>query len=288
MTDHLFREPAPGHIKHTIATKALVLMPMLAPWSQMGMYEVGPAKMRVCNETWQNNLSAGADNISRWLMQQLNGQSLRNLSMRYVTMNEAPLSDDPTNMRIQGFNIANDTEKIMFDYFEDHPDRMNRFKSAMSFLQTFPGLENSYVAKGFDWAALGKATVVDVGGSHGKVSIDLAKEYPDLHFVVQDLPKVIEEAKKELPEELAGRIEFMAHDFFTEQPVKNADIFYLRWVLHDWSDKYCIKILRSLIPAFKPGVKLVLSERCLEPPCTLPLRQERWNRCVFLHRYSTY
>ena len=47
MTDHLFREPTPGHVKHTIATKALVLIPSLATWAEMGMYEVGPAKMRV-------------------------------------------------------------------------------------------------------------------------------------------------------------------------------------------------------------------------------------------------
>jgi hypothetical protein len=47
MTDHFLREPTPGHVKHTVATKALVLMPILATWSQMGMYEVGPAKMHV-------------------------------------------------------------------------------------------------------------------------------------------------------------------------------------------------------------------------------------------------
>jgi hypothetical protein len=50
MTDHLLQEPKPGHVKHTIATKALVLMPILATWAQMGMYEVGPAKMRVSFE----------------------------------------------------------------------------------------------------------------------------------------------------------------------------------------------------------------------------------------------
>jgi tRNA G46 methylase TrmB len=77
----------------------------------------------------------------------------------------------------------------MFEFFEEHPDRMSRFKDAMSFLQTFPGLENSYVLESFDWASLGKATVVDVGGSYGLVSIDIAKEFPDPRFIVQDLPK---------------------------------------------------------------------------------------------------
>lgn len=168
----------------------------------------------------------------------------------------------------------------MFEFFEENPVRLNRFKDAMSFLQTFPGLQNSYVLKGFDWASLGNGLIVDVGGSHGLVSMDIAREFPSLRFVVQDLPKVIEDAKTKVPAELADRVTFMAHDMFTEQPVKGADVYYFRWILHDWSDKYCIKILKSLIPALKPGARIMFSERCLEPPCTLPLRQEKWNRCV--------
>jgi hypothetical protein len=174
----------------------------------------------------------------------------------------------------------------MFDFFEDHPGRMSRFKDAMSFLQTFPGLENSYVLNGFDWASLGKATVVDVGGSHGLVSYDIARKFSELSFIVQDLPKVVEDAKGKVPTELGDRVEFMAHDFFTEQPVKDADIYYFRWILHDWSDKYCVKILKALVPALKSGARIVLSERCLEPPCTLPHSKERWNRyVVFLISY---
>jgi len=168
----------------------------------------------------------------------------------------------------------------MFEFFEEHPERMSRFKDAMSFLQTFPGLEPSYAVKAYDWASLGKATVVDVGGSHGNVSIALAKEFPDLQLVVQDLPKVVEDAKTKFPAELSDRVAFQAHDFFEEQPVKNADIYYFRWILHDWSDKYCVKILQALIPALKPGARLLFSERCLEAPCTLPLRAEKWNRYV--------
>ncbi|KAF2732229.1 sterigmatocystin 8-O-methyltransferase precursor [Polyplosphaeria fusca] len=240
ITDYFFRETQPGHIKHTVATKALVAMPVLGTWASMGMYDVGPAKMRM------------VDAVAKW-----------------------PDSEEPNH---SGFQLANDTDKIMFEFFEDHPERMSRFKDAMSFLSTFPGLEPSYAVKAYDWASLGKATVVDVGGSHGLVCIALAKEFPNLQFVVQDLPKVIDDAKTKLPAELSQRVTFQAHDFFKEQPVKNADIYYFRWILHDWSDKYCVKILRALIPALKPGARLLFSERCLEAPCTLPLAEERWNR----------
>lgn len=51
MTDHFFRESEPGYVKHTVASKALLQIPLLAPWSLMGMEEVGPAKMHVSSQT---------------------------------------------------------------------------------------------------------------------------------------------------------------------------------------------------------------------------------------------
>lgn len=51
MMDYFFRESEPGYVKHTAASKALLQIPLLAPWSLMGMPEVGPAKMHVSFQT---------------------------------------------------------------------------------------------------------------------------------------------------------------------------------------------------------------------------------------------
>jgi len=51
-------------------------------------------------------------------------------------------------------------------------------------------------------------------------------------------------------------------DFFTEQP-SVADVYYFRWIFHNWSDKYCIQILRNLIPSLRPGARIVIHERVL-------------------------
>jgi hypothetical protein len=118
-----------------------------------------------------------------------------------------------------------------------------------------------------------------VGQSYGTVSIALANGFPDLILVVQDLPKAIEDAKTKAPASLSQLI-FQAHDFFEVQPIKDADFYYFRWIFHDWSDKHCVKIRRTLIPALRVGACILQSERCLEPACTLPLRAERWNRYV--------
>jgi len=68
----------------------------------------------------------------------------------------------------------------------------------------------------------------------------------------------------------------MEHDFLTEQPVKNADVYFFRWIFHNWSDKYCIKILRSLIPALKTNARIVINDNVLPEPGVMPnFREER-------------
>ena len=84
MTDHLFRESEPGHVKHTAATKALVQMPMLVPWSLMGMTEVGPAKMHVSFMRRKVSRKPDSDLAYSWSMRLQSGQSPKSLSTRYV------------------------------------------------------------------------------------------------------------------------------------------------------------------------------------------------------------
>lgn len=54
----------------------------------------------------------------------------------------------------------------------------------------------------------------------------------------------------------------MYSDFFTQQPV-TADVYYFRSIFHNWADKYCIRILQNLVPALKPGARIVIHERIL-------------------------
>ena len=74
----------------------------------------------------------------------------------------------------------------------------------------------------------------------------------------------------------------MEHDFMTEQPVKGADVYLIRWVLHNWSDKYCLRILRNLIPALKNGARIVIQDNCLPEPNTLSYTEEAKLRYVVL------
>jgi hypothetical protein len=81
-----------------------------------------------------------------------------------------------------------------------------------------------------------------------------------------------------VPEHLKERITFMDHDMLTLQPVKDADIYFWRVVLHNHPDAIVVKSLQSLIPALKPGAKILLQEVGLTNPGEGRLADESWER----------
>ena len=155
----------------------------------------------------------------------------------------------------------------------------------MQFLQSSPPLSLSFLVKDLEWETEGSPEImVDIGGSHGSISIELLHTFPNLRSIVQDLQDTIPTAL--VPEDLTDRLDFKIHNFFEEQPVKNADVYFLRSILHDWSDKYAIKILKNLVPALKKGAKVIVNEVCLPEPNVLSYYHEQLVRYTFaLHIY---
>ena len=158
----------------------------------------------------------------------------------------------------------------------------------MNFLHSAVGFEPKHLVSGYDFTSIGQGVFVDVGGSHGYVSIAIAQTYPNIRCIVQDLPATVTSGESRLPKEFKEQVSFMVHDFWTEQPVKDADIYYFRWIFHDWSDSYSVKILRQLIPALKNGARVLVNDICMPPPNTISRYQERWLRSVILYRCFPY
>ncbi|KAK1770138.1 O-methyltransferase-domain-containing protein [Phialemonium atrogriseum] len=158
--------------------------------------------------------------------------------------------------------------------------RTGRFAQAMQAGRGSSGVDfGGLLRGGFDWEGLGEGTVVDVGGSSGHDAVVLAQTYPKLKFVIQDLPPVEEAFNGNVPEELRPRISFHPHDFFTPQPIA-ADVYFFKAILHDWPDKYASKILGALVPAMKPGARIILCEGVFPPTDSeewrsLPLTSQR-------------
>lgn len=177
-----------------------------------------------------------------------------------------PAANEPTQT---GFCMANNTTDVepMFVTMGKSPQRAKRFGGAMASLTGGEGYELSHLVASYDWATLDAAagTLVDVGGSHGFVCTTLAAQHPRMRFVVQDLPKTVASAPA-LPEQLAARVTYQAHDFFTPQPVRDADVYLFRWILHNQADKYAVKMLQQLIPALKRGARVLINDHCLRDP----------------------
>lgn len=143
---------------------------------------------------------------------------------------------------------------------------MNAFKDETSY-------SFNYAQRGFDWAGLGRGTVVDMGGGLGGVSKALARGFTELRFVVQDRAEVVANAVVE--DDLEKRLEFQVHDFFSPQPVKDADAYFFRRVMMEWNDKQVIQILSALKPALKVGAMVQIQDFFVPEPGRCPLWQER-------------
>ncbi|KAH8755970.1 S-adenosyl-L-methionine-dependent methyltransferase [Hyaloscypha sp. PMI_1271] len=74
--------------------------------------------------------------------------------------------------------------------------------------------------------------------------------------ILQDLPSVIDSLKSE---NLPG-IEPTVHDIFTPQPVKNAHVYFLRRLLHDFYNPVCLDILKNIVPAMGPDSRLIICD----------------------------
>uniref|UniRef100_A0A224X490 N-acetylserotonin methyltransferase n=1 Tax=Hypericum androsaemum TaxID=140968 RepID=A0A224X490_HYPAN len=81
----------------------------------------------------------------------------------------------------------------------------------------------------------GMGSLVDVGGGTGTISMALADAFPDLTCTVLDLPHVVADLED------TKNLKFVGGDMFVCVPP--ADAVMLKWVLHDWNDEDCVKIL---------------------------------------------
>lgn len=147
--------------------------------------------------------------------------------------------------------------------------RGRRFADGMQYLQSHPSFSLEYLIDALAWNKDGAPkTFVDIGGSRGSISIALAQRYPELQCYVQDTPETLQGVLA--PNGLEDRVQFSAHDFLAPQTIKDADVYFMRSILHDWSDKYALKIISNLIPALRDGAKVIVNEVCLPEPNTIP------------------
>ncbi|PCG99790.1 O-methyltransferase, family 2 [Penicillium occitanis (nom. inval.)] len=178
------------------------------------------------------------------------------------------------------YNLAFNTPMAFFDHVSQSEEMTQHFAGYMRGQGRSSGLAVEHLITGYDWARLGPAHVVDVGGSTGQIALMLASNFPDLSFTIEDLPSTIEESRiqlRDIDPSIASRISLKAHDFMQPQPPEIshlADVYLLRKILHDWPTATAHKILQNLVSSMKPGARIVVMDTILPLPGTFPTPQE--------------
>ncbi|GLT41056.1 hypothetical protein SLA2020_151460 [Shorea laevis] len=95
----------------------------------------------------------------------------------------------------------------------------------------------------------GVRTIVDVGGGTGNITKVFAKAFPDIQFTVFDQPPAVSGSED------SGNMKFVGGNMF--EAIPPADAAMIKWVMIDWDDDSCVKILKRCKEAIKKKVMII-------------------------------
>jgi predicted O-methyltransferase YrrM len=143
----------------------------------------------------------------------------------------------------------------LFEYVKSHPEAAERFNTFMA-EQTTASVEALLAAYRFD----GVRELVDVGGGRGALIAGVLRAYPGLRGILFDQPEVVATARPLLDRAgVADRCEVVGGDFFKVLPA-GGDVYALKFILHDWPDQECIRILKNCRQAMTTGGRVLVVE----------------------------
>ncbi|XP_076937318.1 myricetin 3-O-methyltransferase 3-like [Bidens hawaiensis] len=108
--------------------------------------------------------------------------------------------------------------------------------------------------KGFE----GVKELVDVGGGLDANLELIVSKYPNIKGINFDLPHVIKDGPH------YQGVEHVGGDMFKNVP--KGDVIFMKWILHDWGDTYCLKLLKNCWAALPDYGKVVVVESIIPDP----------------------
>jgi hypothetical protein len=143
----------------------------------------------------------------------------------------------------------------IFQYLEHHPEDLEVFGESMSSLSQ---AENPAIAAAYKFPK--GRTLVDVGGGHGSLLAAILKANPSLKGVLFDQSAVIARAENDkhiTAKGIAQRCRLESGNFFEGVP-KGGDAYIMKYILHDWNDEECVKILANCRAAMSEKGKVLV------------------------------
>ncbi|KAK6919030.1 O-methyltransferase domain [Dillenia turbinata] len=122
----------------------------------------------------------------------------------------------------------------IWDFAAKNPELNKIFNDAMTCTAKIT-IEAVIGGYGDGFGRLG--SLVYVGGGNGNAMAAVARAFPDMKCVNFDLPHVIATAP------VHGGVSHVGGDMFVSVP--KADAIFMKWIMHDWNDEDCVKILRN-------------------------------------------
>jgi SAM-dependent methyltransferase len=119
----------------------------------------------------------------------------------------------------------------------------------------------SEAVEAYDFSKLKR--IVDIGGGHGAFLRGVLSAVNGPIGIVFDLPEVADHSDKSQAAALGDRYSVVGGDFFKAVPPQ-ADLYLMRHVIHDWSDKDSATILGNCRKAMAPGGKVLIIEFVLK------------------------
>ncbi|CAJ2669110.1 unnamed protein product [Trifolium pratense] len=133
------------------------------------------------------------------------------------------------DLTLFGVNLGSD----LWEFLNENPKYNTMFNDAMASDSKMINL----ALKDCDFVFEGLESIVDVGGGNGTTAKIICDKFPKLKCIVFDRPKVVENLSQ------SGNLTYVDGDMFTYVP--KADAVLLKWILHDWTSKDCIRILKK-------------------------------------------
>uniref|UniRef100_A0A8H7K1D9 O-methyltransferase domain-containing protein n=1 Tax=Bionectria ochroleuca TaxID=29856 RepID=A0A8H7K1D9_BIOOC len=153
-----------------------------------------------------------------------------------------------------GFSIANGSQEGFFSSLDKDTKRRTRFAKGQALLMDHPARDPIHLVNSLDWS--GKdcpKTVIDIGGSHGRL----------MEAILRNSPRF-------------NRVWFKTcQGWWTELLV----------ILHDWPDADAIRILRNQISVLEVGDWIIFNEGVMEGVIEDKAFQDQMQRCsdIMMH-----
>jgi hypothetical protein len=168
------------------------------------------------------------------------------------SLEEALLTGQPQNE-------IKHTSKSVFEELYAKPERLKQFMDAMSGISigNFMALSRK-----FDFSPY--STLCDIGGAAAVLSVEVARQNPNMSCTSADLPAVEPIAKEYIAAKgMNGRISTVNIDFFKDEFPK-ADVITMGMILHDWDLANKKMLIRKAYNALPEGGAFIAIEALID------------------------